>query len=1458
MTVTDEPVAFRRRLVDEISARGAEAAEPLSAEQRRLWLLGALSSGFNPVALRGYALDGGVDPAEVQMRLSTQVSRHPALRSVFDEVDERPVRFVLPFADVSLRVVRDASVHDDHVRQLSRTPFSLTTGPLLRAVMVLPEPAGPPARLILAGHRFVLDERSLDLVAATLIGDTADRGAGRLSEVLARERKRMREPGVTESVVIWGERLARPAATELATPTARPAVKGQASSCLLLPVSADVRLTAVPEGVSSTAVAAWLTVLMRQRGSDAGLCLVDAPVDAADHDVVGPLTSSVPVRCEAGDQPISVLRERVAVALNEVPPASFARLLEVCPPPRDVSRPPVAQTAVRWIDARAPLAAVAGRAVFVRPLPAGTTECDLALTVWLLPEGMTLQAEYDPEVLDEATVRAALTQWLAAIRAFTGPGAADTSVGGVVLLDETEHRRVQRSGLGDRANLPAGGLADLVVQQVGRTPDATALICGDSQLTYRMLWDRSRRLAGALRARGIGPGRRVALMLPRGPEVIVAQLATLAVGAAFVPIDPAHPRGRVEFLLRDAGVELLISAAPDARTLPVPVLRPDDGVADGAPELPVLVAGDDPAYLIYTSGSTGQPKAVAVPHRALVNNLFWRQRQWQLDGCDRVLHNHPFTFDPSLWATFWPMMFGATIVLADEAMLGDPDALVTLIRDRGVTILGGVPSLLGLLVDARHAGECTAVRLVLSGAEPFTDQLLRRIEARWSTRVANLYGPTETTIDALMYQLPEPGGNLPLPVPIGRPLTNADVHVVDENLRLVPDGVLGEIVVAGEGVALGYAGQPGLTAQRFVPNPFGDTRASRLYRTGDLGRRFADGWIRFAGRTDSQVKVRGHRIELAEVQTALQSVAGVREAAVFVLDAGGERARLMASVGVGDDALTADEVRRLLGHALPAYLVPDIVEVVGELPRGINGKLDLATIEEGLAGRATLPEITAVARTPLERTVAAAFAEVLGVKVGVDADFFEAGGTSLLLARLSGLLSRRLDVSIPLHEFFLVPTVAGVNQTVELYRRQGLEGVLQRQHSATLEADAVLADTIVPDGLPHADWARPQSVLLTGATGYLGLHLLEQLLLRTGATVVCLCRGEDSTQALARIRAGLDEYGIQLTAAHLDRVRCVVGDLGLPGLGLPTEIWDELAATVDVIYHNGALVNFVYPYSALRGPNVGGTQEVLRMACDTRLKAVHHVSTIDTLLATHMPRPFIEDDSPLRSAVGVPAGYTGSKWVAEKVVDIARRRGIPVTVFRPGLILGHTRTGATQTIDYLLVALRGFLPMRILPDYPRIFDTVPVDYVASAIVHISLQPAALDGFYHLFNPAPVPLSRFCDWIREYGYDFSLVPFEEGRRRALEVGADHPLYPLVPLIRDAEAEPHRALDPRHIDELRPAEECARTLEHLAGSGIVCPPMSREGAHAVLRHLQSVGFLPSPQEKSSAGAGEDVSA
>jgi thioester reductase-like protein len=532
-----------------------------------------------------------------------------------------------------------------------------------------------------------------------------------------------------------------------------------------------------------------------------------------------------------------------------------------------------------------------------------------------------------------------------------------------------------------------------------------------------------------------------------------------------------------------------------------------------------------------------------------------------------------------------------------------------------------------------------------------------------------------------------------------------------------------------------------------------------------------------------------------------------------------------------------------LREQLPESMVPSWFVFLDALPLTRQGKLDRASLPEP-SGPVAAGGEGAAPRSAVERCVAEVFRDMLGVEVvGREHDFFELGGNSLLVAQAGARLCAAYDIELPLHEFFRFPTVAGVARTIEVYRRQGYDGLVAALDPAAMRRDAVLDAEITPDGLPVADFSDPSDLLLTGATGYLGIFLLERLLLETRARVHCLVRARDAGDVMERLRKAAATYRVRWRADFERRVLPLAGDLAKPGLGLEPETLERLGREVDAIYHNGALVNFTYPYSLLKAPNVEGTVEILRLACRSKAKALHYVSSIDVLAGTDTPAPYLEVETP-EIPRRVPFGYSHSKWIAEKIVTIARSRGLPVTIHRPGLVFGHTETGACHETDYVLVALKGFLALGILPDYRDALNAIPVDYTAKAIVHASRQRESLGKIFHVWNKHPMPTTHTFDWVRSYGYDFELVSFEEAFDRAKAVDPSHPIYPLLPVLHLYVAGGTGRTDWDVYRTIDPAIECANTTRALEGTGVDFPGLDERYMHDALAFLVEAGHLDPP--------------
>ena len=527
-----------------------------------------------------------------------------------------------------------------------------------------------------------------------------------------------------------------------------------------------------------------------------------------------------------------------------------------------------------------------------------------------------------------------------------------------------------------------------------RTPGAVALAWEGGELTYRQLDDRANRLAGQLRHLGVGPDALVGVCLERGPALVVALLATLKAGGAYVPLDPDHPRDRLAGLLADAGVAAVLTDPGLAGRLPpqsAPRLYLDaDGAAEaaaggdprGAAGHPGRPAADNLAYVIYTSGSTGAPKGALNTHRGICNRLLWMQDALQLASDDRVLQKTPFSFDVSVWEFFWPLLCGARLVLARPGGQRDSGYLAGLIEATGITTVHFVPSLLAAFLDEPGLERCRDLRRVVCSGEALPAALAARAGERLpGAALYNLYGPTEAAVD-VTWAACRPGERRP-GVPIGRPIANTQVYVLDRRLRPVPMGVLGELYLGGVGLARGYLGQPGLTAERFVPDPCGLQAGGRLYRSGDVGRWLPGGELEFVGRADGQAKVRGVRVEPGEVEAALTRHPEVREAAVLARADGGGPVRLVAYVvAAGPSGPGAEELRRFLGALLPDYLVPSAFVAVAALPRTPSGKVDRRALPEPGPERPALEGAYVAPRTPAEQVLADIWAQVLRLRAG--------------------------------------------------------------------------------------------------------------------------------------------------------------------------------------------------------------------------------------------------------------------------------------------------------------------------------------------------------------------------------------------------------------------------------------------------------------------------------------------
>jgi len=1075
---------------------------PLSFAQQRLWFLerlGSLGSTYHiPGRLR---LRGELDRGALVRALDAIVARHEALRTTFAEVNGVPEQRIAAAADSAFRLVEhDLGGRADAEAELGRVmaeeagaPFDLRRGPLIRGRLV--RMAGDDHVLLLTMHHIVSDGWSIGVLThelGALYGAFRQGGPDPLpalpvqyADYAAWQRRWVDGDVLRAQAAYWTETLGgAPELLELPADRPRPAQMDHAGA--QLGVVLDAELTAGLKALARrhgttlfmTLLAGWATVLGRLSGQDD--VVIGTPTAGRGRreieGLIGFFVNTLAVRLDLSGAPtVAELLGRVkkgALAAQHHQDLPFEQVVELVDPVRSLSHGPLFQVMFSWQNApRGSMELPGLESVGVGGAGTGPAEVqakfDLSLSMRAVGDRIVGGLTYATALYETETVE----RWAGYLRRVLEQMVADDrrSVPRLALLTDGERATVVDAWNRTDAAYPAGWCVHETFEaQVARTPHATALVAeGQAPLTYAALNRRANRLAHHLRARGVGPDVRVGVCLERGPEMIVAVLAVLKAGGAYVPLDPEYPADRLEHMLADAAPAVLLTQASLAGCFAgsaVPRVRVDADADDwaGAPETDPERGALTPehlAYVIYTSGSTGQPKGVMNQHRALVNRLAWGRRSWAMDAGEAVLCKTSLNFDGSVREIFLPLMAGGRVVLARPGGHRDPAYLLEAIGREGITTVNLVPSLLQLLLEAPGAERLRGLKRVLCGGEALPGALLERFrQVLPEVELHNLYGPSEAATAVTWPRCQaEPGRAT---VPIGGPSANARVYVLDGAGEPVPVGVAGELFIGGVAVARGYHERAALTAERFVPDPFGGEPGARLYRTGDVVRwrevrECVSAEVRewsgdevsrddaatdalthsrthaldFVGRNDDQVKVRGFRVELGEIEARLREHPGVRETVVLVReDVPGDR-RLVAYC-VAEEAADAEALRAHLAGRLPEYMVPAAYVRLDALPLTPSGKLERRALPAP-EGEAYVSREYEAPVNETEEALAGIWAEVLRVeRVGRRDNFFDLGGHSLLAVQVVSRVRQALGVELALGELFTRPVLQDLAQEV--------------------------------------------------------------------------------------------------------------------------------------------------------------------------------------------------------------------------------------------------------------------------------------------------------------------------------------------------------------------------------------------------------------------------------------------
>ena len=1065
---------------NEIGRRTRPERLPLSSAQQRLWILDQIDPGnsvYNVTSLMRF--QGLLDVDALERTLSEIVRRHESLRTVFVKDEEGPRQHILPAGPIHM-VHHDVSDLQGDAREQAAialatadasASFDLANGPVIRGTLI--RLAADESLLLLSAHHIAVDGWSFGVVYGELTQLYAAYTAGKpspLPELAIQyadytlwQLEEAAGDSAQKQLEYWKQRFATPPLVlELPGDRPRPPVQSYRGNMVrhFIPASLyeEVRRFSRQEGATAFMLflAAFHALLSRYSGQEdivVGVGNANRPRREIEA-LIGFFINTLPLRVDLSGNP--TFRELLAqvktstidsYANQDVP---VERLIESLNIERSLSHSPLFQTMVFYQNFPAQNVELPGLALLPVEMDsahAGTARADISIFANETEGGLLMWIEYASDLFDKAYIEAFGEHLEQLMRS----AVADPTkrLNELEILSPQERRRLQVEWNATARPLPAEQtIHALFESQAARSPQAVAVVQGDTRLTYAELDAQADAIAARLRAQGCGPGTMVGLFLERTPRMLAALLGTLKSGAAYVPLDPSYPVDRIGFMLEDSAAPVVITEDALAGQLPAgahALLRIEEALAVSGTGAGAASAVDseDTAYVIFTSGSTGRPKGVCIPHRAAVNFLSSMAREPGLTAADTLCAITTLSFDIALLELMLPLTVGARVALADRATASDGEALAAMLDAVDASVMQATPATWRMLLDAGWRGR-PQMRMFCGGEalpRELADRLLASGRELW-----NVYGPTETTVWSTVERV-QPGQE---PIAIGRPIDNTEVYIVDKHMQLVPAGIPGELLIGGLGVAKGYLDRPELTAEKFVADTLGQRAGSRVYRTGDLARWRRDGRLEAIGRIDHQVKLRGFRIELGEIESVLAAHEAVAQAVVICREDRPGDKRLVAYMVAAGGEIDIVALRAAARERLPEYMMPSAFVTMEQLPLTPNGKVDRRALPapDADAFAAATTEY-AGPRNAEEEALAAMWAEVLGrPRVSIHDNFFDLGGHSLLATQLVTRMQKALGSDIGLRMMFEAPTVA---QFAELLMAQRMQNIDEDALNAMLQ-----------------------------------------------------------------------------------------------------------------------------------------------------------------------------------------------------------------------------------------------------------------------------------------------------------------------------------------------------------------------------------------------------------------------
>ncbi len=1377
---------------------------PLSYSQERLWFIDQMEGSVQyhmPLVLR---MEGALDKTALAKAFQDLVIRHEVLRTVIVQTDGHSGQQILPAQQWQLQEInlcgnqQAITNYRTLVHSLIRKPFDLTQDHMLRVHLIALDTTTH--ILVMNMHHIASDGWSVSVLFRELIMLYNGYTSGEKVKLPALEiqyadyaiwqRKYMSDEVLATQLSYWKENLKAVPALQLPTDKIRPAVKGKNGAVEYMQFDRELtdQLLALSqqEGVTlfMTLLAALDVLLYRYSGQD-DIC-IGSPISGRTRQEVESLAgffiNTLALRSNLAGNPafLSLLQQvkQTTLSAYEYQEVPFEKIVDAVVTERDMSRSPLFQVMlVLQNTPDVPELTLGAVQLSEVPLDHTTSVFDLNFCLKENEEGLSLILQYSTDLFYSDTVKRIGKHFEQLLRSITSEPA--THICALPLLDEAEEHQLLEDFNSYVSAAPQGtSLPGLFAARVAAAPDAVALMMDNITITYLELEERANQFAHYLRDKGVSRDTLVPLCMERSVEMIIAIYAIMKAGGAYVPIDMDYPADRIKYILEDTAATIMVSSPAVGERLGAAVegielvMVTDADLFAGYPvtALPESPAANDLAYVIFTSGSTGKPKGVLVEHRGVVNLVYDLQRQLQIEAGSRFLQFASIGFDASCIEIFTALSHGAALVLPRKEDLMSSAGFATLISKRKVDVLFLPPSYLHSMKEMLDR-----VKTIVSCGEPLNREDGRYLQSR-GVKLMNAYGPTENSICTTLSTDPIREDGV---IVIGKPVANIQVYIQDAHGGLCPIGVAGEICVSGIGVARGYLNRPELTQEKFVINPFAGEGETRMYRTGDLGRWLPDGSIEYMGRMDEQVKVRGYRIELGEIENVLQECDHVKQAVVVVK--GGEHDnKLLVAYVRPQQEFNKEAIVAYLKSKLPDFMVPPVMIPMESFPLTPNGKIDRKGLPSPASLLLTDQLQDAGPANEIEERLLEIWKEVLNLpQLSIHDNFFSAGGNSITAIRL--IARMKVDFQVSINDLFQHPTISGISKYViyeKNHFKNKLAELMSRFDPAQVDQEAMQAQAahmqqlLTAQHQPYLEEVKAwqqldvsstttyQQILLLGATGYLGIHLLYDLLQRNDTPVHVLVRAESDEAAFSRLSEKYAFYFGSPLPTDLTNLRVWKGDIALPQLGMEVTAFEALMAETDCILNTAANVKHYGSYREFEAVNTHSVQTILDYCNTGRKKVIHHISTTSVAgIAEKGSTDLLYTESDLFKGQDVPNFYAKSKLEAERLLEKARAEGIAVNIYRVGHLSFHSVTGKFQeNIDNnaFYNQIKGFISFHVMPEEFNEVELSNIDQVSAAILQLFDKPALLNRNYHIRNPHLLSAAEFVAYLNSYGYDMELT------------------------------------------------------------------------------------------------------